>query len=103
MSQMDTVTQKNAASAEESASASEELNAQAESMMDIVGDLIGIVTGAGGRTGSISRPERRAATPRKAALPAPQAARRPAVRQKGGPKVAAANDVIPMDDDFDDF
>ena len=47
---MDYVTQKNAASAEESASASEELNAQAESMLDIVGELMTIIGGSAAAT-----------------------------------------------------
>jgi methyl-accepting chemotaxis protein len=46
VSQMDKVTQQNAANAEESASASEELSSQAESMNDIVGELIALVGGA---------------------------------------------------------
>ena len=41
--QMDKVTQQNAANAEESASASEELAAQATSMNDIVSDLVSLV------------------------------------------------------------
>jgi methyl-accepting chemotaxis protein len=47
VSQMDKVTQQNAANAEESASASEELSAQAESMQEIVGQLVAMVGGAG--------------------------------------------------------
>ena len=43
MTQMDKVTQQNAANAEESASASEELSAQAESMKGVVNDLIELV------------------------------------------------------------
>ncbi|MEW6261517.1 MAG: methyl-accepting chemotaxis protein [Thermodesulfobacteriota bacterium] len=43
--QMDRVTQANAATAEESASASEELNAQAEGMLDVVGQLVALVNG----------------------------------------------------------
>ena len=43
VTQMDKVTQQNAANAEESASASEELSAQAESMNEIVGQLMGLV------------------------------------------------------------
>ncbi|MDT8302998.1 MAG: methyl-accepting chemotaxis protein [Sedimentisphaerales bacterium] len=43
MAQMDKVTQQNAANAEESASASEELSAQAESMNDVVGELGNLV------------------------------------------------------------
>ncbi|MEN6428546.1 MAG: hypothetical protein ABFE13_24625, partial [Phycisphaerales bacterium] len=43
VSQMDKVTQQNAANAEESASASEELSAQAESMKEVVSQLIALV------------------------------------------------------------
>jgi methyl-accepting chemotaxis protein len=46
VSQMDKVTQQNAANAEESASASEELSAQAASMKEIVGELTVLVNGA---------------------------------------------------------
>ncbi|MEN6576333.1 MAG: methyl-accepting chemotaxis protein [Phycisphaerales bacterium] len=46
VSQMDKVTQQNAANAEESASASEELNAQAESMKEVVSQLVVLVGGA---------------------------------------------------------
>jgi methyl-accepting chemotaxis protein len=45
VSQMDKVTQQNAANAEESASASEELNAQAEQMTFIVSRLTGLIEG----------------------------------------------------------
>jgi methyl-accepting chemotaxis protein len=45
VSQMDKVVQSNAANAEESASASEELNAQAESMKSAVAELLRLVTG----------------------------------------------------------
>jgi methyl-accepting chemotaxis protein len=45
VAQMDKVTQQNAANAEESASASEELSSQAESMNQIVGDLVALVGG----------------------------------------------------------
>jgi methyl-accepting chemotaxis protein len=45
ISQMDKVTQQNAANAEESASASEELSAQAETMNNIVGQLVELVDG----------------------------------------------------------
>jgi len=45
VTQMDQITQSNAANAEESASASEELSAQAEELSRMVGDLEGIVNG----------------------------------------------------------
>ncbi|MBN2706009.1 MAG: hypothetical protein JXR89_06185, partial [Deltaproteobacteria bacterium] len=44
VSEMDKVTQQNAANAEESAAAAEELNAQAEQMNEFVGDLTAMVT-----------------------------------------------------------
>jgi methyl-accepting chemotaxis protein len=47
VTQMDRVTQTNAASAEESASASEELNGQAESLKDAVANLQQLVGGSG--------------------------------------------------------
>ncbi len=47
VTQMDKVTQSNAASAEESASASEELNAQASTLKDAVHELVQLVGGAG--------------------------------------------------------
>jgi methyl-accepting chemotaxis protein len=50
VSQMDKVTQQNAANAEESASASEELSAQAESMNDIVSELVSLVRGSSAAT-----------------------------------------------------
>ena len=46
VAQMDKVTQQNAANAEESASASEELSAQAESLNDLVAELVALVGGA---------------------------------------------------------
>jgi methyl-accepting chemotaxis protein len=49
MAQMDKVTQQNAANAEESASASEELSAQAEAMNDQVNELVVLVGGAANR------------------------------------------------------
>lgn len=45
VSEMDRVTQQNAATAEESASAAEELNAQAEQMRSYVGELAGLIEG----------------------------------------------------------
>jgi methyl-accepting chemotaxis protein len=60
VAQMDKVTQQNAANAEESASASEELSAQAESMNDIVAQLVTLVGGsstAARRTGRARRPD----------------------------------------------
>ncbi|MGE5296737.1 MAG: methyl-accepting chemotaxis protein [Solirubrobacterales bacterium] len=56
IAQMDKVTQQNAANAEESASASEELTAQAGSMNDIVSELVSLVGGGSARLGA-SKPQ----------------------------------------------
>jgi methyl-accepting chemotaxis protein len=53
VSQMDKITQQNAANAEESASASEELSAQAESMKEIVSQLVAMV---GSSSSDMARP-----------------------------------------------
>ncbi len=52
VSEMDRVVQLNAANAEESASASEEMSAQAEQLRDFVADLIAICRGAGKQNGA---------------------------------------------------
>ncbi len=49
VAQMEKVTQQNAANAEQSASASEELSAQAESMQEIMAQLVALVGGDGAR------------------------------------------------------
>jgi methyl-accepting chemotaxis protein len=71
VSQMDKVTQGNAANAEESASAAEELNAQAECMKESVGELLRLV----GRTGtgniSVSAAHHAGVLPGKAAAKQP--------------------------------
>ena len=58
MSQMDRVTQTTAASAEECASASSELNAQAQSLKDAVDQLVALVSG-GGQTQPAESPAHR--------------------------------------------
>ncbi len=61
VSQMDKVTQANAANAEESASASEELSAQAEQMSGIVNELSALVGGSSqGNTGLLASSPRKA-------------------------------------------
>ena len=52
VAQMDKVTQSNAANAEESASASEELSAQARDLTDMVGVLVSTVRGGNGQNGA---------------------------------------------------
>jgi methyl-accepting chemotaxis protein len=67
VTEMDKVTQGNAASAEESASASEELFAQAKELGDMVSSLVGLVNGSSAAQSDASSPEpvqsRRASVP----------------------------------------
>ncbi len=108
ISQMDKVTQSNAASAEESASAAEELNAQAETLRAAVKDLERLVTGA-----SSAAPASSQAAPGNLArrsAPAPAAnghARRNSQHPVPNPPAAVsarlASEAIPMDGDFREF
>lgn len=104
VAQMDKVTQQNAATAEESAAASEELNAQAASMQEIVGELNQLVGG----TAQNNTASRGGASPR-------AAARSTTVREPSAMATTArskpsrnAAQTIPLDDDeadgqFEDF
>jgi methyl-accepting chemotaxis protein len=125
VTEMDKLTQSNAANAEESASASEELAAQAKELGDMVQVLVGIVKGAGAKgTDSFSaapRPTPRAPAPAFRNAPAPKGAPRsqpkdwsaapangksqPAPRNGHAKLVMSANghsanpeSVIPLDD-----
>ncbi len=99
VTEMDKVTQQNAANAEESAAASEEMNAQANQMMNYVGDLNkligGKISGASDNQSSIiSRNITTSGTSKTAThLKAPIALQ----------SEISPNQVIPMDDDFKDF
>jgi len=93
VAQLDTVTQKNAANAEESASASEELSSQAEELNGMVEELQKMVRGAGAEAAPSGKLEyARSAGPKKV---------QPKVRRPQ-PQVQStqdsADDVIPMDD-----
>ncbi|MFC1524595.1 methyl-accepting chemotaxis protein, partial [Thermodesulfobacteriota bacterium] len=92
VSEMDKVTQGTAANAEESASASEELNAQAYHMKEIVNELKIIVDGAGQVV------ETRQARPG-------ITARTPAMQKKVESISYKPENIIPLDDedDFRDF
>ena len=59
VAQMDKVTQQNAANAEESASAAEELSGQAEAMNDIVDELTILVTGSAARNAATTTSRKR--------------------------------------------
>ena len=86
VTEMDRLTQSNAANAEESASASEELSAQANELNDMVNVLVGIVTGGSEGAGqparksraSAARPRNEAPKPAKPkALPSRSASAKP--------------------------
>jgi len=79
VSQMDKVTQTNAANAEESSAAAEELAAQAMRLKEMVGELVSLVEGGGGDAA-------------KALAAAPKSETR-----------KTAKEAIPLDDDFADF
>jgi methyl-accepting chemotaxis protein len=91
VSEMDKVTQQNAASAEESASAAEEMNAQAESMKAMVNDLMALI---GGRPPQAPTPEASAPLKKRDNMPARQEKKGP--RRLGASAVAAQ--IIPMND-----
>jgi methyl-accepting chemotaxis protein len=102
ISEMDKVVQQNAANAEESASASEEMSAQAEYLNDFVGELVLLVTGKRDRK---TRPDRNR-TEKKRPLP-PSRLAGPARGKRLIPaaKEIRPDQVIPFDgdDDFKDF
>ena len=109
VNQMDKVTQQNAANAEESASASEELSAQAEQMNQIVSELSALV---GGRsTGSNVSTRRAAASAQSRPLAASDHTFHNIADGPSGSKAepagmkAVAEKAIPLDDseNFDDF
>ena len=113
VAQMDQVTQSNAAGAEESASASEELQAQAMEMGSMVLDLQKIMNGAstqdqeGSSVAVINTPKPLALAQMKPAKPAPQLApapHAPAAAPVSSGKKTKAEEAIPFDDDdFGDF
>jgi len=98
ISEMDRVVQQNAANAEESASASEEMNAQAEQLRDYVAELVMLVTGKRDTKAGQSGP----AAAR--AISAPPAAKtRPKHQIAPSKQEVRPDQVIPFDDDEDDF
>jgi methyl-accepting chemotaxis protein len=114
VTEMDKVTQSNAAGAEESASAAEEMNAQAEEMKCMVNELVKMVGGSangegagsepvglrkmiqGGRTGNKTKIVHRAAPT------TPGRALKKIVAQKRAREVNPQQ-IIPLDNDFQDF
>ncbi len=108
VAQMDKVTQSNAATAEQSASASEELSAQASNLNDMVQELVSLVEGNSGGNGrkSVSTGSPRKAIPaaRRGAPAAERKALSGPVSSSAPSKVrtVSAEEVIPLGED-DDF
>jgi len=100
VTEMDKIVQRNAANAEESASASEEMNAQAEQMKGFVEDLIALVGGSGkGKTKLVHTGVKvsKALTGRAVAAPV----RKEVVVDHS--REINPEQVIPMNDDFADI
>jgi len=107
VSEVDKVTQANAAISEEAASASEELSGQAKELNSLVHSLaaiVGVKQQASPRSAGLD--ERKASTQRKSALVRPPLAK-PVKKLSAPPsKISPASkgkDVIPFDDEFEDF
>jgi methyl-accepting chemotaxis protein len=94
MSEMDKVTQGNAATAEQSASAAGQLSIQAGNLLSVVKEMDVLAHGADSRLGSGSRRQSLAA-PKK---PTPVAS-----RTAPAPATASNNKALPMDADEFDF
>jgi methyl-accepting chemotaxis protein len=104
VAQMDKVTQTNAANAEESASASEQLNAQAVSMLEVVGELMAMVAGSEAAMKMQANHQRHESRKSKApqrALPMPKGRHQPV--RKANARVVKNDEIIPMDDNFGEF
>lgn len=108
VSQMDQVTQQNAASSEESAAAAEQLSSQAETMKAMVGELQQVIGGAGSKI-SVGRDQKILNAPDKhkqlAALKQGIGMQSSAGKSGKAPKVLKPDEVIPLDDKegFKDF
>ncbi|UCD77041.1 MAG: MCP four helix bundle domain-containing protein [Desulfobacterales bacterium] len=107
VTEMDKLTQQNAANAEESASASEEMSTQAQHMKDFVYDLVVLVGSSGnnhsmtgGHDGTASSASKAGEQRRRSAA----AFERPALNQRTGKaKQTNPEQIILLDDDFEDF
>lgn len=103
VSQMDQLTQKNAASAEESAAASEELSARAESFKDMVRELQQVVGGGAiEHQASVGMPAKSVNIDKVPAAHKPKLTKTPVEEKRSslntkGPKVLKPEEVIPLD------
>ncbi len=97
MTEMDKVTQSNAASAEESASAAGELSSQAASLLDAVDSMSGLIYGAGTRSGTGSAKTVTAAQNKKNSKNSTASSGK--LKALPSSKASSAA-ILPMDDDF---
>ncbi len=102
ITEMDKVVQQNAANAEESASASEEMNAQAEQLKDYVGDLVQLVEGVRKDSGAATGHHRPVKTVGHSSKMLGNAGKK---KLAGPDKEVRPEQVIPFDEDdeFKDF
>jgi len=108
VTEMDKVTQKNAANAEESAASSEEMNAQAEQMKGMVNELVKMVgqSANGEGAGLVSGNLEKGISARKRTKIAPQISKGGTALRKMVPhraKEVGPQQVISFDDEFKDF
>jgi methyl-accepting chemotaxis protein len=105
VTEMDKLTQQNAANAEESASASKEMNTQAGQMKTFVNNLVALVSGRRGKS-SVAGSHLQAERAAHGAGPSPKNVNpgRPE-RNNRSAKITRkdAEQIIPLEDDFEDF
>jgi methyl-accepting chemotaxis protein len=108
--QMDKVTQSNAANAEESAAAAEELNAQALTMKESINELLNLVGRQGNSHATGAGTTAAPARAKEARVAAPMAKRFAPIHGNGHARtaptaasVAKGRSEIPLDGDFKDF
>jgi methyl-accepting chemotaxis protein len=97
VTELDKLTQQNAANAEESASAAEEMSAQAETMLGMVGELVAMVGGAGKDEAKPARAGHKAGGKVQRAL---ASAVKKVKGKAGAPRKAArsAEEIIPLEE-----
>ena len=104
VTEMDKVTQQNAANAEESASSAEEMSAQAETMKELVAHLVTLVEGRGKKHHKIEKSPRRLSSQQ--GRVEDESKRLPSLKALTAPDhiEIEPKKIIPMDDDdFEDF
>ena len=101
VNEMDKVVQQNAANSEESASASQEMSAQAQNMKHMVGELLALV---GGRRTAETAPMKQSNPFNEARnAPSPKNGDQTHAPAAHKTKKTTAEQIIPLDDDFEDF